>query len=575
MKNVLSSSIFCLALCAATSAWADRNNQTPTEERVASNVSEAEIDNLVEQGFRMHDIEVVSTSPYRFTGSFVRNSGTYAKAWWWTADKSFAEIESFAKSRNARITDLEVYVVNGQRRFAATMIANTGADASGWWIFDNVSFKDLEIIADDLNARVYDIEVRETSQDRRYSGVLVSNSGSKKKGWLAFANRTAAELSALIASKKMRLVDIERAPSGRFSGVLESDSARWWYQTNRTWEEMNLAAGQFGARVLDVERRVVDGQSRFDYILINNCNALTIRMGDILRAGTDGVRGFYLRQIGGQTLGALLPDFQFYPASSIKVLEHFYYSYRMDALGMSPLTLVPIYSDHLNDTHPANGSTIVNNQILQTTLQQMMVNSNNQSTNALQDFAGNGNGVNGRTAINTFKQNFLGLGDSFRIHHKFGGLGEDNDPANVATLRNFGLLYEAASDGSVISDNGFTTFRANMLSEANNTGLRLGVNTVIQQEGQSLGMTAAQINQFTAQVLTCWKPGNWEGSRFVVNAGWVELPALDPRGRPSPCQYVVGAFIHDSANNTFGTAVSIPILAESMREEIRKALQTW
>lgn len=550
----------------------DRTSTTPTQNWVSLNGSEADIQAIADNGYRMHDVEVISTNPYRFVGNFVRNSGSYGHAWWWTADKSFDQLKAFGQARNARPIDIEVNVVNGARRFAGTFIKNTGSDYTPYWVFDNVTYGDLQSLIAQSHGRMVDVEVSEVGNELRYTGILIRNQGAFYKNWIWFANRTSDQMQAIVNNSGMRFTDVERHGSSRFSGILESGSGLQWYRTRRTQAQLEFDINQFGARVADIERRVIDGQVRYDYILTNNSNALETRIGQLLRNGTDGTRGFYLRQLGEGTLGALMEDFRFYPASTIKVLEHFYYSRRVDN-GLASGTLIPIYTDHLNDTHPNDNSTVTTNRSLTTTLQRMMLNSNNQDTNALQDYAGGGNGVTGRQVINSFKTGTLGIGDDMKLNHKLGGLGASNDPANVATLRAYGSLYEQAADGSVLSAAGTTFFRQNMLNETTNQGFDAGLDSIITQEGSLLGMTNARRAQFRALMLNCWKPGNWAGTQYVASAGWVQLPWIT-NGRVGSRQYVVGAFAHDTTTFTFSNFDG-QVLAEILREQIRSALQTF
>ncbi len=324
-KNLL---VALVAAFGVVAAQADRASTIPTGHWYSANVSEAQIDQLVDQGYRMHDIEVNSTNPLRYAASFVRNSGTYEKNWWWTADRSLDQFRAFGLSRNARPIDMEVTVVNGVRRFAGTFIRNSGADYVPYWTFDNKTFGEVNTLIDQTNGRLVDIEVQEVNGERRFTGILVRNSGSFFKNWTWYSNRTAEQLDQINDDSNLRMTDLEQGPNGRYSFILESGPGAWYYWTNRTFDQMSFAVAQYGSRVIDIERRIVDGQPRYNFIVINNSNAMETRVGNILRSGSDGARGFYLRQIGGGELGKLMPDYQFYPASTIKVLPHFMYSYR-------------------------------------------------------------------------------------------------------------------------------------------------------------------------------------------------------------------------------------------------------
>ncbi len=194
----------------------DRTSTTPTQHWVSLSASEADIQTVIGNGYRMHDVEVISTNPYRFMGSFVKNSGSYDKDWWWTADKSFNQLKSFGESRNARPIDIEVTVVNGSRRFAGTFIKNSGADYTPYWMFDNATYGELQNFIALHQARLVDLDVTQVGNELRYTGVLIRNQGAFFKNWSWFANRTSDQMKTIINNSGMRLTDVERHGSDRF-----------------------------------------------------------------------------------------------------------------------------------------------------------------------------------------------------------------------------------------------------------------------------------------------------------------------------------------------------------------------
>lgn len=572
-KN-LTSTIFGLSFALCGSAFGNRDSSEITDHRYVANASVQTVKELIDDGFRLHDIEITSAEPMRISGSFVKNSGSYAKGWWWTTDKSFGELMDFAKDHNARPLDIEAYEVKGKRKFAGTFISNTGSDAVEWKIFDSKSFNEVDELTSQFHGRIIDVDGEVSGSSRTYSGVMIKNSGAFNKPWLFFANRTGKEVEKLISQNKMQLSDIERVQNDSYSGILEKSNDAWWWQVGKTWEEMQVSVKQFGARVIDIERYEVNGKALFDYVLINNSNDLETRIGNLLRSSTDGARGFYLREVGGSLLGDLMADYKFYPASSIKTIENAYWAYRVDKFGQLPTFQVPVYANDGADTHPKTEKTKM--QSLLVTQQNMMWNSSNADTNALQDAAGSGNGVTGRQAIDQFKTSVLGLDGDLKINHKFGVLGPKSDVPNVGTLREYGRLYEVITGGTVFSASGFNYLRSTMLNESNNSGLTVGLRNVVIQEGTALGMNQAQRTAFFNAARFIWKSGNFNGTTYISCAAEVELPFKNKRGGMDVHRYVVAAFADEVTKTTFGTgSMSGTVLPEILRGEVRKAMATW
>lgn len=542
-----------------------------TTHRYVSNVSESVIDDYVSDGYRLFDIEVVSTGPHRYTGSFVKNDGPYATGWWWTANKTKADLITYYDDRNARIIDLETYVVNGSRRFAATMVENTGRDAKTWWWFEDKSWAEMHQLLNQRNARLTDIEVEVRNGNRYYSGVMIANTGIDAKSWRVLSLVSKQQIKDEMSERDMRLVDIERIYGDTFAAILEEKGGQaWWWFTDKDWDETQRLVGQFGSRVIDIERRVVNNQARFDIVLLNNNNALEWRIGQMLRSGSDGTRGFILKEVNGPVLGAILPNFRTYPASTIKVLEHYYWARRV-GLGLSAQTSVPIYTNHTSDTHTQ--ANVATNQSLTLTAQQMMRPSNNQSANALQEFAGNGNGQTGRDTINAFKENTLGIGDDLYLYHKFANGNISNDPFNIMTMTSITGLYEDFANSVGLNQTGWNWFQNNMLNETGTGGSQFGngVLNVMQQEGGQLGMSANAVNNVFNQIVLCWKPGNVPN--YNSSAGWIRLPYNTPDGVVTR-EFVLAAFQDNFTQSTL-PSLSGGVFSEILRDQLREMLETW
>ncbi len=559
-----------LALAATGYAGPERDLDEKTSHRFISNSSEATIDGLVADGFRMFDIEVVGTSPLRYAGSFVKNTGPYQSGWWWTANKTKAQLINYYVARGARILDLEIYRVSGEKRYAATFVPTSGR-AGQWTWFEDLTFQQVLDQASSKSMRVTDLDFETVSSVRRFSGVMIKNAGVEQKNWAAFSNLTSDEIKQEMSDRNMRIVDIERISDTRFAGILQQkEGFPQWYFTNRSWEDVNWLQDQYGSRVMDIERYMDGNTAKFNVILVDNTNDLEWRIGDMLRDGTDGTRGFILKQVDGPILGELMPTFQTYPASTIKVLEHYYWSRRI-GLGLNPQNQVPIYTNHTSDTHVQ--SDVSTNQTLQLTMQQMMRPSNNQSANALQEFAGNGNGATGRTNINNFAANTLGLTDDIQLFHKFADGNVANDPYNIMTMRQIAALYEAFADSTGLNNVGWNFFHDNMLNETGTGGNQFGggVLNVMQQEGAALSMTNAEVNKVYNQVVLCWKPGNVTG--YNSTAGWIRIPYNTVNGTVFK-EFAVAVFQDDFTNSTLGS-FSGTVMPEILRDEIAKAMFTW
>ena len=89
---------------------------------------------------------------------------------------------------------------------------------------------------------------------------------------------------------------------------------RWWYIGVSESQVLQLA-NQNGACRIDVNSYPGCGSLCYAFILINNSNAITSRVGQMLRSATDGTTGLFLQQVGGPVLANLMDSAPFEPAA--------------------------------------------------------------------------------------------------------------------------------------------------------------------------------------------------------------------------------------------------------------------
>jgi len=342
--------------------------------------------------------------------------------------------------------------------------------------------------------------------------------------------------------------------------------------------------------------------SRFSIAFWDSARAgddLTDRIADILNQGTDGTSGLYLKRVGGSVLAAEDETFAFYPASTIKVLKHLYGMRQVEAgaldLDATLVFVCPSCSDCASCdmsclctpacSQPCNSGVNCTDGIdsmascgappdilsLRCVLQRMMYISDNQATNAMQNLFGNGDAADGRDNLNDLANNIVGMSASTALYHKFACGNVSNNPFNITTLADLGLLYEkVATDPTVLDPGTVPTFYQLMLNE--NLGGLIGViQNVIDAEAATLGVSGADadVQALKSSIRLAYKAGNI-GSSYVSIAGWIEVPFVTDC-EPSDQEYVFGLFIHGAMNNTISLQ---SVVGELLRDELRAALQT-
>jgi hypothetical protein len=572
LKAILAgAAVFC-----ALSAFAEREHTDPTGWWWLQGVTEAQVNAKVAEGFRLTDVEVESTAPYKFSAVFVKNTGVHAKTWGWRIGQSEVALENYMAANNLRILDLEVVHSGTTPSLTATMIKNAGADATAWWYYYDKSLAYINDRVNQHNARIIDLDSYVVAGTRFYSAVMVSNTGLQHRDWWWFPDATWDQVQFLMGDLNARLVDVEDRGDGRFAVVMQRlNGEYWWWALGQTEDSLNKFNDQRGARIIDIEPVVINGQKRFHALMLNNSTKLETRIGKLIRDNTDGTYGFYLKRASGSVIADIMPTYSFYPASTIKVLQHAY-AIRQVQNGLSINAPVQQWANSTNDTHA--GEPIPPTSPLGSVLQNMMVNSNNAATNHIQDHFGNANGIVGRALINGYAHGTIGVSNSTWLNHKLGTGGPDgNNPANSATLVDFGMVYEKIGNGTLLNSTNRSLFYSLMLSRpwGSNSSTFNAIDDVIDEEAASLGVTNTNRDVFKSLVQIAHKAGNLDVTlSYISNCGWLRLPSRggpNSRARLVYRDFVWGVFIDEY---TFYTPPVSPTI-ELLRDEIRSALSTY
>ena len=563
--------VFTSMLYSQTPELSERRLMTPTKWAWLTGASSDQIKKKISEGFRIIDLEVEKASPLRFSAVFVKNSGKHKKTWSWHFGLKGDEISQKISSKKGRIIDLERYKTGGDVRYAMVMVSNSGNNRKGWWYYTKLRFAELKSKIAEKDGRLYDWDTYTVGNTRYYSAEMVPNKGGESKSWWYYSNLTPDELKSKLKTHNARLTDIEvNSYSGgkiRFSGIMEQKAGEtWWWRYGKTKDEVNRIASQAGARIIDIEPYFISGgKKRFAVLLIRNTNDHTENLRKYMSSlRTGGAYGFYVKRVNGKVVTQLQADRKFYPASSIKVLEHVHAMCLIQAKKANMSTRVTVYKkkkESCADKHTGHSPTRLS---MEEALETMMQDSDNRSTNALQEFFGNGNAEVGRRALNNTAHQVLGMSRRTQLNHKFECGGPTNDEPNTMTLRDLGKLYEKTSTG---------LFTASIEDDFDELMKNLSfLNRVINEEAAKLGISSSDLQSFKSKVESRQKVGSVNPSmgRYRSQGGWISLPTKSG----SPREYVFGFFI-DKAEQIDSDYQPSRVSVELLRSSISSALKTY
>jgi len=455
------------------------------------------------------------------------------------------------------------------------MISNTGADAIGWlWYYDQ-TVPGVNSRWQANQARLTQVHAYQTNGQTRYAVVMVDNTGVNARGWWWYVNATVPDLVSHTQTNNARLIDLDIDPAtGNFNAVMTSCSSGcplwWWYVGVPTSSLLGIAA-QDGARIIDANSVAGCGDRCWSFVLINNSNAITSRVGEMLRGGTDGTKGLYLKQVGGPVLASLMETTPFEPASTIKATVHLYLMHQLQLGGVQLTDQITQYAPPVGTSCPTNIN--AGTETFQIADREMMWHSDNTRTRELADHFGTAN-------INSYV-NGIGLAQT-RINHVIGCGGP---PENVTTLSDLALLYENVANQSLVDPVRRSLFFADMAGKAQYTaegydwtGLwGTDIPKLIAQEAPA-DMPASLRTVFQNNMDLAYKAGNYKicpGGNCATYVdhisifGYAKIPFCDSGG---PREFVFGTYIYNSTNDAASSSTFNSTKAELLREQIRAGL---
>lgn len=524
----------------------DRENATPTPWRWHYGVANSTINASQTAGYRVVSVDVETTSPMRFNAALVRNSGSYARSgrsWWFGSPSLIA-----SKLSGKRMTALTPYVINDKLYLSTALIDNTGGQQKDWrYFYGTRSFVATQV--SNFNGRIVDLDSYVLGSTRYYTALAIKNSGGDARSWWYYFNATPSFLASRASANKARITDLGEDGTGRFHAVMVRDPApvhSWWY-ANVTATVVADKLGQNGARLVSLQR---DG-SRFNAVMINNSNALTTKVGQLMRQ-IPGVTGIRMKQVGGPVLVSINGSRQYEPASSLKTLHHVHAMRQVAVTSLSLQSNITSYQG--SRTACPSAAFPKKLEPLEPILKDMMTISHNTRTFSVERYFG-------RTNLqNTAKA--LGMSKTF-LNHSIGC----GTPPNKFTLEDAGKLFEAVANG----------YLGRHKEDFYRLMSRSKLTSIVDAEAAKLALPANVLASFKTYVDHVSKGGSYGvgGLNHRSHVGWLRLPFCSGSNVVLR-EYVYGNWINDARTYTDAHKALAAKARECMLEDsIRQALLTW
>jgi len=272
------------------------------------------------------------------------------------------------------------------------------------------------------------------------------------------------------------------------------------------------------------------------------CAAATAAGAAYLNARVSGgVSGFFALEVGGATTASLNARHGFYPASSIKALQHLA-AIRWAVSRPDPSaaldTPVPVSLD------PCTAAAPVSTEPLAEVLRAMMIDSDNLRANAVQDLLG----------LPAIAEAAAAAGmDDTRVVHRFGCGGPANDPANRSTAADLASLFDGVASGRLLDRDASDLFLSFLRRDVPRT--------------LAAAVTASEVSDGAFGAEVHGKAGWW--GTDLSYAGLVTLPTSRCPGTPGRT-YAAAAFVDGAASVAAGFDVA-DVIGVVLQDEVRRA----
>jgi hypothetical protein len=553
----------------------DFDNSTPTPWWIENGQTVAEVQSLVEKDTaRLIDIQVNSTGPYSFTVTAVENAGAYKKTSAWFYGKTAAQVNAMLAGNKTRLISLKAYEVSGNVEFAGITIANTGADfRTSWWYYDKTAAELQSLAKSNPTRRFIAIDSYSSAGSIAYTAIMVDNTGSNKvSSWWA-AGTAEGGIPTLIKNNSARVTYISSAGAGKFNVVLEacgSTCPSWQWYAGQTFAQIQNAASQNGSRLVNLASYAsgaCTGSVCYAGAAINNSNAITTRVGNLIRAGgVEGTEGLYLEQVSGPAPGVLanLEDAtQYEPASAIKALVNLYAMTQVQA-GKIKLTAPVKHYTNGPESCPDPAS-VSGTESLGTAIREMMWHSDNARTRELTDLFG-------EPAITAYAHNKAGMLNTNLTEI----IGCAYPKLDTLTLDDAGTMYAGVANQDLLNAEDRGIFYSNMAGRAQYESegydwthvWDTDIPNIINQEAPA-GTTAAQKQDYMNAMnvaykagnyifcqIDCPSPGTYPVKEDIDIAGWFQLPFCTASGTIY-AEYVWGIMFSNEPDAAFNLSTGV------------------
>lgn len=506
---------------------------------------------------RITEIRVMNPSVPTFAVTMVANSGAYASGWWWYYGQTASQVTALLSANKARLISIDPYQTSAGLRFAVVMVPNAGAQGRSWWWYYGVTGAAVGQLLSQHNARLIALRPYLDDGQRVFAVIMISNTGvdyAPSEYWYGVPIST---ISSHVKNDDMRVIALAPDPAGGWDAILvasEGEEWYWWYGISAATVASNIVS--HGTRLIDLSPYYVNGALKFATVEfednnppqspINAASAQIQSYADAHGWG-GGYHGAYFVSStpGAAPVIAANSNFRYEPASSIKVL-YLLYTLRSGISMNSKITYYwPNGGPPDPNACPANVPQTPANAHTTTILTALTGMIQDSNNVYTRGFA-----IKWGLAKVQALASQLGM-KSTHLDQPYIGCGFRGGVRNELTLADAARLYASVSNGHALTGAARTRFFSILVGGTPSASSPWG--QIVASQAASLGKSSIA-GKFLSKLNVRWKAGSYEfclsSSGCLPNkldlalTGWISIPFMS-HGKLAARTYEFGDFVND------------------------------
>jgi hypothetical protein len=197
--------------------------------------------------------------------------------WWTYQNMTPSELQAKAEDLGARIVEVEVQSVTGRvPKLTARLVSNSGSYAipGATLVWDRTQSQ-LSSHLTATNTRIIELERYDAGGgDIRYLAVLVPNTGATGRAWGWMPGWTKADIQSWATANNQRIIDLDSFGSGssrRWNAVTVANSGddymAYDWDVNQTLAQVGARLSGFNGRLVKLERQ---SDGKYSFVQVNN-----------------------------------------------------------------------------------------------------------------------------------------------------------------------------------------------------------------------------------------------------------------------------------------------------------------